>query len=237
MSDRTTMLGLPYLAPAQAQKHVTVNEALSRLDALVQLTAVSTTTLAQPAAPADGAVYILSPGKSGEAWGAMADGALAVYRDGAWEQIAPKPGWRAFDRERGSILTFVGAGLWTTLDVITPFGAGLGLAVLEEELALSGATVTAAVAVIPDRAIALAATCRTLEAVTGASSYNCGVAGEPSKFGGALGAAPGSTNIGVIGPTAFYTPTPIQITANGAAFTGGRVRVALHYLAFAASSA
>ncbi len=35
MTD-TTRLGLPLLAPAQAQKHVTVNEALGRLDAVVR---------------------------------------------------------------------------------------------------------------------------------------------------------------------------------------------------------
>ena len=35
MSDTTTHLGLPYLLAAQAQKHVTHNEALRLLDAMV----------------------------------------------------------------------------------------------------------------------------------------------------------------------------------------------------------
>jgi hypothetical protein len=34
----------------------------------------------------------------------------------------------------------------------------------------------------------------------------------------------------VIGPQAFYAPTPVRLTANGGAFTGGAVRVAIHYL-------
>ena len=36
MAERTPRLDLPWLMPAQAQKHVTVNEALARLDILVQ---------------------------------------------------------------------------------------------------------------------------------------------------------------------------------------------------------
>ncbi len=90
----SSRLGLPYLAAAQAQKHVTVNESLLRLDGLVQLTAASATTAAQPASPLDGDIYILPTGKTGAAWGAMADGALAYYRDGVWEQLTPKTGWR-----------------------------------------------------------------------------------------------------------------------------------------------
>ena len=70
----------------------------------------------------------------------------------------------------------------------------------------------------------------SLVSLTGASSYDCGIAGEPSKFGGSLGAAAGSTNSGVIGPTAFYSDTPIRLTANGGNFTGGKVRIAVHTL-------
>lgn len=94
MSD-STRLGLPYLAGGQAQKHITVNESLLRLDALVQLSVKSATTTAQPGAPSDGALYILPAGKTGAAWGAMADGALAYYRDGVWEEIAPRHGFHA----------------------------------------------------------------------------------------------------------------------------------------------
>lgn len=54
---------------------------------------------------------------------------------------------------------------------------------------------------------------RTVTAVTGPTSYDYGVAGEPAKFGGSLGVAAGSTNFGVIGPQAFYAPTPISASA------------------------
>lgn len=95
MSD-STRLGLPYLAGGQAQKHVTVNESLLRLDALVQLAVKSATTATQPGSPSDGDLYILPAGKTGAAWGAMANGAIAYYRDGFWEELTPRAGWRAF---------------------------------------------------------------------------------------------------------------------------------------------
>lgn len=109
MSEASTNLALPYLQSAQAQKHVTVNEALTRLDALVQLSALSATTTAEPGTPADGAVYILPAGKTGAAWDAMADGDLAYYVDGAWQAITPREGWIAFVRDANQVLAFDGA--------------------------------------------------------------------------------------------------------------------------------
>jgi hypothetical protein len=47
----------------------------------------------------------------------------------------------------------------------------------------------------------------------------------------------GSTNIGVIGPTAFYAPTPIRITAAGGSFTSGKLRLVLYAMGFAAPGA
>ena len=66
--DASPRLGLPYLAAGQLQKHVTLNEALARLDALTQTAVVSCTTAAQPASPAEGALYILPPGATGADW-------------------------------------------------------------------------------------------------------------------------------------------------------------------------
>lgn len=113
MSD-STRLALPYLAAGQAQKHITVNESLLRLDALVQLSALSAHLAGEPETPADGDIYILPAGKSGAAWDAMADGALAYYRDGAWEELTPKPGWRCFTEDERALLAYDGAS-WARL--------------------------------------------------------------------------------------------------------------------------
>ena len=47
MTD-TPRMSLPLLAPAQAQKHVTVNEALARIDALTHLTLASVSLTVPP---------------------------------------------------------------------------------------------------------------------------------------------------------------------------------------------
>ena len=50
MSNSSNLM-LPFLAVGQAQKHVTVNETIRRLDAIVQLSVVSATTAVQPGSP------------------------------------------------------------------------------------------------------------------------------------------------------------------------------------------
>jgi len=127
--SQSTRLGLPYLAAAQAQKHVTVNESLLRLDALVQLSARSATTTAQPASPSDGDIYILPSGKSGAAWSAMANGALAYYRDGAWETLTPHTGWCCYVEDEAA---FYARNAWQRIAaeqerrlIFTPGGDGV----------------------------------------------------------------------------------------------------------------
>ncbi len=451
----TPNLALPYLAAAQAQKHVTVNEALDHLDGLVQLSVISSTLTAPPATPAEGDRYIVAAGATG-AWAGW-DGAVAHYSGGAWLRLTPRTGWIAWDQAAGGIITYDNVNGWSALqtgggggyggpvtynpfqkrvaiplasqfptsksttgavgtvtddaangltiastsgteakrmvtakalpanweviefacasdqsalawgsngfvlmgaagsfitigvgsngvsasvlrilkwaasgvysaaiqnglawegwaaffrlihrgtkilvyhsydgaawsltgtidetvdlggpalhigpsanntttlhvtyyadaDIVpqfagfvgagggtapvladttlakAPSGAAIGAHVLEELLSgLTGASATSTIT-IPDRAIVLAVSTRTVTAITGATSYDCGVAGTPAKFGGSLGIAAGSTNVGVIGPQAFYAPTPVVLTANGGSFTGGDVRIAIQYL-------
>ncbi|HYD87728.1 MAG TPA: DUF2793 domain-containing protein [Vitreimonas sp.] len=129
--SNSSRLALPYLAAGQAQKHVTVNESLLRLDALTQLSAISATVSAEPAAPTDGDIYLLPAGKTGAAWGAFADGALAYWRDGVWEELTPKPGWRCFVEDEAAYYarTFAGWAKLAAADerrlIFTPGGDGV----------------------------------------------------------------------------------------------------------------
>ena len=237
----TPNLALPLLAAAQAQKHVTVNEALSRLDGLVQISVKDRDLATPPASPTEGERYIVAAGAT-DAWTGW-DGDVVLFTGGAWLRLSPQEGWRVWIEDEGVLVVRMG-GAWLTLDEalnllvrgaaveITrgPSGSSIGLHVDEELLTgLSGASVTSTIA-IPDRAIVLAVSTRTVSAVTGATSYDCGIASEPAKFGGSLGLAVGSTNVGVIGPQAFYAATPVVLTANGGSFTGGDVRIAIQYL-------
>ena len=236
--DVTPRLGLPYVAAAQAQKHIPINESLARLDGLVQLAVESRAVAAQPASPAAGGVWILPAGATGAAWAGVAAGTLMRFEAGTWEMLAPAEGMQAWIKDENQMIAFDGAA-WVPLSATfrsltaaaTPNLANTRLEILEQEVTLSGASTVTSIA-IPSRAIVLAVSTRTTVAVTGATSYNCGVSGEASKFGGSLGAAKNSSNVGVIGPTAYYAETPVLLTAVGGSFTAGKVRVAIHVLRF-----
>jgi len=120
MTDATTNLQFPLLAADQAQKHVTVNESLLRLDALVQLAPKSLSYTIEPPSPADGDIYILPAGKSGVHWGDMADWALVHYFDGVWEQITPRKGFVAFVQDTLALKYYDGATWLDLLGLTSP---------------------------------------------------------------------------------------------------------------------
>lgn len=111
MSDTTLHLGLPFLAAAQAQKHVTVNAALSRVDAVTQLCVLDRTLTAPPAAPAEGDRHLVAAGATG-AW-AGRDGQIAAFTDGAWEFFTPEEGWLVWVVAENALLVLSG-GAWKT---------------------------------------------------------------------------------------------------------------------------
>lgn len=108
MPEVSANLSLPYLMPSQAQKHVTHNEALALLDAVVQLAVVSRDLTVPPASPDTGARYIAGDGATG-AW-AGRDGFLAVAQEGGgWLFVAPQAGWQARDLGAGEDLLWDGS--------------------------------------------------------------------------------------------------------------------------------
>lgn len=105
----TPNLLIPYLEAAQSQKHVTHNEALTRLDALVQIAVADRDVAAPPVSPADGERYIVATGASG-AWTGHAS-KIAAYQDGAWELYSPREGWLAWVADEDVLLAWNG-GTW-----------------------------------------------------------------------------------------------------------------------------
>ena len=93
MQEQTARLGLPYILPSQAQKHVSHNEGLDALDMMVQLV-LEAVGDAPPPAPADGACYGVATAPTA-GWGGMA-GRVAQWRDGGWHFLQPKAGWLAW---------------------------------------------------------------------------------------------------------------------------------------------
>lgn len=103
MSLTTPNLDLPYIAPAQAQKHVTHNEAIRALDALVQLSVMAVQDV-PPTDPENGMRYIIGQAPSGIFENRA--GHIAAYQDGAWAFYSPQAGWQAYDQNQSALLIF-----------------------------------------------------------------------------------------------------------------------------------
>ncbi|NUH63868.1 DUF2793 domain-containing protein [Sulfitobacter sp. S0837] len=125
MTDTTAHLGLPMIAPSQAQKHVTHNEAIQMLDALTQLVLAGVESETPPAVPNPGEVHALGAAPTG-AWSGKA-GMLAQWVAPAWRFLAPQEGWRGWDATGGRILVWLN-GMWEVwtpeLDNLTGVGIG-----------------------------------------------------------------------------------------------------------------
>jgi len=91
--QQTPFLGLPLLAAAQAQKHVTHNEALMAADAVIQLHLEALNAASPPAEAEEGARFGLAA-VAGGVWSGHG-GEIAVRRDGSWVFAKPRRGWLA----------------------------------------------------------------------------------------------------------------------------------------------
>jgi hypothetical protein len=104
--DQTPNLKLPYIMPSQAQKHVTHNEALRLLDAVVHLSVKSRVQTGAPATPISGERHIVASLATG-LW-AGKDGMIAFYIDDGWSFVAVAKGWLAYVEDEGRLLVFNG---------------------------------------------------------------------------------------------------------------------------------
>ncbi|MEO9336026.1 DUF2793 domain-containing protein [Mesorhizobium sp. SB112] len=109
--ENTANLSLPYIMPSQAQKHVTHNEALQLLDALVHLSVVSKDFTSPPLEASEGSRYIPAEGASG-AWSGW-HGAIAYYADGGWMRLAPVKGWQCWVEDKTQLIVWDGTA-WQT---------------------------------------------------------------------------------------------------------------------------
>lgn len=91
LMTNTTNLDLPYILASQAQKHVTHNEALRALDAIVQLSVADNTLSTPPQTPQEGERYIVAASPT-DAW-AGKENQIASWQNQAWSFFVPQNGW------------------------------------------------------------------------------------------------------------------------------------------------
>lgn len=121
---KTVHLQMDLVESAQAQKEVTINEALVRIDVLLNNGVVDKDLATPPASPAEGTLYIVGSGASG-AWGGQ-EGKLAYFEQ-VWHFITPYEGATFWVNDENRLYSFNGAG-W----VQSASGGGGGASSLQD---------------------------------------------------------------------------------------------------------
>ncbi len=225
----TSNLSLPLLQPSQAQKHVTVNEALVRLDALSALVLLSRSLPSPPEGVADGSCYALPASASG-LWAGQG-GRVAIFVNGGWIFVDPRRGWRAWIEDEHVLALYDGASWRGGAIALSVGGAGSFFKVKEFDHTIMPGERSITTGVIPANVMVFAVTARVLEPIAGAlDSWQLGTESAEDRFGSGLGLSSGSFARGLLSsPMTYYEAAPLVLTPVAGDFMAGAVRIAVHY--------
>ena len=115
MNEDTARLALPMLQPGQAQKEMTHNEALARLDLTVQASVAGFGLDEPPTDPQRGQCWIVGTAPTGSWTGQAAS--LAGWTEGGWRFVAPVEGMAVWNLAAGLPVCWISGG-WVQGDVI-----------------------------------------------------------------------------------------------------------------------
>lgn len=221
---------LPLLMPAQAQKHVTVNDALMRLDGMVDLVLQSLQRVTPPATVVDGMCWAVPSGAE-SAWQGQA-GKIAIGANGGWIFVTPSVGRRAFVLDQGVSAIHNGTAWVPGAVNLGTHGSGLIAMQQTVEVELSAGTVIESDLLIPPGAMMLGVTARVTQQITGTlTSWRLGTQGADDRFGQGLGRGLNSWGRGILSqPLTYWDLTPVILSATGGQFAAGRVRLVAHWL-------
>ena len=226
----TPRLSLPLLQAAQAQKHVTVNEALVRVDGLTQLVLQSVSTSVPPGLPADGDCYAVPTGATA-GWVGQ-DGKIAIFSNGGWIFVVPMSGWRAWVVDLSGKATFGGSGWIVGAVAKSASGAAMVMEVVEVDHSVSAGASSLVVGAIPGNSIVFGITGRVLQTLSGGlTGWQLGVSGSLNRYGSGLGIQSGNWVRGLTGtPTTYYAPEDLILTSEGTNFVDGNIRLAINLM-------
>ncbi len=111
--EKTSKLQLPYVLSSQAQKHITHNEALRSLDAIIHLSAISRNQTTPPSSTTDGDRYIADANSTGD-WSGK-DFHIVAWQDGSWMFYPPQTGWLCWIEDENTHLLWNGTG-WININ-------------------------------------------------------------------------------------------------------------------------
>lgn len=108
----TPRLTLPYITASQAQKEITHNEGLNRIDAMIHLS-VQAIAFTPPGSPTNGQCWIIGGGTATGVW-ATRETQIAAYYDG-WLFFPASEGMLAYNYADDSYYSFNGTGWLSSL--------------------------------------------------------------------------------------------------------------------------
>ena len=231
--SETFQFNLPLLQAAQAQKHVTVNEALTRLDAVAQLRLVSDAETVPPLSALEGTAYSV-PNGAVNAWDGHI-GEIAVFVNGGWVFMTPKTGWKAWIESISDSAVFDG-NIWQPRVVaMTASGASTAFHMIEfDHVITPGATNTTTVN-IEGSMLVFGVTGRIKQAIsgTGLTGWKMGVSGMENRYGDPHSTAQGAWIRALTGtPVVYYGAEPLVLSALGGDFISGEIKLVIHGLLF-----
>ncbi|MEO1549368.1 MAG: DUF2793 domain-containing protein [Pseudomonadota bacterium] len=224
MTTETANLALPLVQAAQAQKHVTVNEALARLDVLTQTVVVRQDLSAPPSGAADGEAYVVAGGASA-GWAGQ-DGKLALSLNDGWQFVTPKEGFQAWDAQTGVRLVYAG-GAWAALSADTD-SAGMRRQSLEFDHTLTAGPSNFTAPVLPAQVGLSAVSWRVMTAVTGSglTGWSLRVAGVPGDLATGLGTGGSDAGRVLLGSRVqVSTATGFELVGEGGQLSAGSLRL------------
>lgn len=107
MSDATDRFALPFIAPGQAQKEAFHNEALARVDALLQPMVEAVALNDPPSAPTAGQCWVVGAAPTG-GWSGKA-GSIAAWSVDGWRFVTPLLGSTVWSRADALAARFDGS--------------------------------------------------------------------------------------------------------------------------------
>ncbi|MCA8870035.1 MAG: DUF2793 domain-containing protein [Rhodobacteraceae bacterium] len=225
----TFQFRLPLVEAAQAQKHVTVNEALARLDAAAQLRLVSISITLPPASAVDGEAYFVPVGAV-NAWDGHV-GEVAVFANGGWVFLTPARGWSAWVEELEMAAVYDGVDWRPGGTVFSAAGAASFHRIIEFDHVITAGATNDTLVKVNDKMLLIGVTGRVLSQISGAgvTGWKLGIDTSPARFGTNHGLAKNTW----INAMSFYAQTypnntPLTLEAIGGEFAAGSVRLAMH---------
>ncbi len=123
---RSLHLDFPFLIPNQAQKEITVNTALEKIDAILN-TGIKAIQSSAPSNPSEGDVYIISAPIFSSEWFNQENN-IAYYSNAQWNFIIPQEGMSVFVIFDRSFYAYINSS-WTSIGTETGGATGTGSAV------------------------------------------------------------------------------------------------------------